>query len=534
MKKSILILMGAAIVLASCNKTAKDDRNPGDIDYSRYAVRVEPVITKVTETDFEEGDAIGLSISRAAGVHATNEKLVYDGAAFTGSLKWYAEGSDEATLSAYYPYAGAVPASFTVESDQSAGTAPSDFVSAVKTGVLPTANAVTMDFKHRLSRLSITVVNNSGSPIDGISVKDVIPTAIIAEDLTATADASAAKVNIKAFKGADKYYVILPAQTVALTVAVDYAGLVREQRLAEATLAAGSQYSISIIVNAADIKVVLSGEIENWNDGGEITEDPVTSNVEEHLEDGYIIYDGDRYSVAKLSNNLWIMTQSLRFIPEGKSVSSDPADGNGIWYPYSSDGTTVTPETSEAAIEARGLLYDHQVAFGAEITETNFKSFEGTQGICPDGWHIPTWAEFYSIVGKSNKTDDVAACSDPTAVFYDSDYDGARIKTMNESGFNWDFAGAINRSSIDGAGSYQKTITKSTTCSVEEWIGKNAVTYYMGSTGYTPTGSAGATKNRQFLSLMSTFTSTYMEGRVNIAYSNFLGGYSLRCIRDHE
>ena len=38
--------------------------------------------------------------------------------------------------------------------------------------------------------------------------------------------------------------------------------------------------------------------------------------------------------------------------------------------------------------------------------------------------------------------------------------------------------------------------------------------------------------NRQFLSLMSTFTSTYSEGKLSVGYSNYLGGYSLRCIRN--
>ena len=223
------------------------------------------------------------------------------------------------------------------------------------------------------------------------------------------------------------------------------------------------------------------------------------------------------------------MTQSLRYVPEGKTVSSDPADGNGIWYPYTSDGTTATPATDAASIEARGLLYDHQVAFGAEITAENFKTFEGTQGICPKGWHIPTQAEFLSIVGASNKTDTAGATTDPTAVYFDTDYQAARIKTMNEDGFNWDFAGGVMRNNNTATGKYQTTITKSTTCSVPEWVGKNAVTYYMGSTGYTPANTA---TNRQFLSLMSAFTASYPEGKVNVAYTNYLSGNPLRCIRN--
>lgn len=252
----------------------------------------------------------------------------------------------------------------------------------------------------------------------------------------------------------------------------------------------------------------------------------------EKLDENYFIYDGDRYSIKKLSNDLWIMTQSMRFIPKGMTVSSDATDGNGLWYPYTSDGTNVTVNTDAVSIEARGLLYDHQVAFGAEITADNFKSFEGTQGICPPGWHIPTRAEFLSIVGYSNKMDNEdGAATDKDAVYYDNQYNGGRIKAMNEDGFNWDFAGSINRSNNTGTGQYQKVITKNTSCSVDAWIGKNAVTYYMGSTGKTP---SDPTTNRQFMSLMSTFTSSYSEGKASIAYSNYLGGYALRCIRNAE
>ena len=172
------------------------------------------------------------------------------------------------------------------------------------------------------------------------------------------------------------------------------------------------------------------------------------------------------------------------------------------------------------------------MAFGAEITADNFKTFEGCQGICPTGWHIPTRAEFLAIVGASNKTDgETASTTDETAVYYDATYQAARIKTMNDDGFNMDFAGSLMRNNNTTTGKYQVTITKTGTCSVEAWIGKNAVTYYMGSTGYTLSDTA---TNRQFMSLMTTFSSVYPEGKMHVAYSNYLGGYSLRCIRDAE
>ena len=102
MKKSVILAGMAVLVLAACNKTPKTEPQP--VDFSQYAVRVEPVITRATETNFEKGDQIGLSIVRAAGDYASNKQLTYDGTAFSGDLNWYDEGAEESTLKAYYPY----------------------------------------------------------------------------------------------------------------------------------------------------------------------------------------------------------------------------------------------------------------------------------------------------------------------------------------------------------------------------------------------------------------------------------------------
>ena len=63
MKRKMLLAGVAFLALAACNKTPKTEPQP--VDFSQYQLRVEPVITRVTETNFENGDAIGLSVVRA-------------------------------------------------------------------------------------------------------------------------------------------------------------------------------------------------------------------------------------------------------------------------------------------------------------------------------------------------------------------------------------------------------------------------------------------------------------------------------------
>jgi len=147
--KKVVILAAGLLVLAACEKKEEPVVEP-------FEVRISPVLTKVAETSFEKGDAIGVNISRGTTPYTTNSKLTYDGNEFSGSLLWYAEGADQATVWAYYPYSETLPTSFTVQADQSTGTSASDFVAGTKEGVIPSAHAITVPFQHKLSALSST------------------------------------------------------------------------------------------------------------------------------------------------------------------------------------------------------------------------------------------------------------------------------------------------------------------------------------------------------------------------------------------
>ena len=337
MKKAFWMAAAALLALAACNKNSKPDTPP--VDFSQYKLRVEPVITRVTETNFESGDAIGLSVAKPSGDYAANVKLTYDGTAFSGDLNWYEEGEVASSLKAYYPYkeGEALPTSFTVQHDQSKGTAASDFVSAVKEDVLPSANAVPVVFKHRLSRLVTTVKNNTGADIESIVFEEFVPQAHIAADLTATVVDGAKWQPLTPFFKDDKYYLIVPAQTVKPVVKVTAGGKTLTQQLTEVSLEPGKQYSLSMVVNKEEIKVVLAGEIENWDDGGEIGGGG--TSFTENLEEGYFTYDGVKYNVVKMKDGKWWMAQNLAYLPEGctfRSMRPRPRPNSPrirLWWP---------------------------------------------------------------------------------------------------------------------------------------------------------------------------------------------------------
>lgn len=505
MKKFFLLFSLLSFVTLSCNK--ETPAPGGDTPADPYLVQIDPIITRVTPTAFEKGDAIGVTIRRLSGVWAENFKLKYDGTVFSGVQRWY-EQADDATVAAYYPYAETFPTTFSVALDQSTGTESSDLLTAFKSGILPAAAPISMAFSRQMATLAVNVTNNTDKELTEMTLYGIIPKARLNEVMKASVDESAEAANILMYKESDtQYEAIVVPQTLTPTLKYKLDGEWKTKEFESVELTAGKMKTLSLVIEEEGV-------------------------FEEHLDENYFIYHGARYSVMQLSNGRWIMNQSMRYVPKGKTVSDNPADGNGIWYPYTSDGTTTTADKSDEAVVARGLLYDHQVAFSAEITAENFKSFEGCQGICPEGWHIPMHSEWLAIVGYSTHTDDnPQAITDKSAIFYDEAYVGARIKTMKEAGFNWDFAGSIKRNNIEQTGSYSPLILDEGKCSIQEWWGKIAVTYYMGSTGYTPNN---VEINRQFMSLMTTFTSSYKDGKATVAYSNYLAGSSLRCIRDAE
>ena len=529
MKKSVIFAGMALLTLAACNKTPKVEPQP--VDFSQYAVRVEPVITRATETNFEKGDQIGLSIIRATAEYATNQPLTYDGTAFSGDLNWYDEGAEESTLKAYYPYNSteALPTRFTVQADQSKGTSASDFVSAVKENVLPSANAVSMVFKHRLSRLVVTVKNNSGAEIEKVQFQEIIPVALIDADLTAKVDENAKWQTITAFADGDKYYAIVPGQTVAPVVVVTAGGKELSQQLVEVTLEPGKQYSVSVIVNKEEIKVVLAGEIENWTDGGEITGEE--TDFEENLEGGYFTYAGVKYNVVKMKDGKWWMAQNLAYLPEGYTPATDlTAVTAGVFAPIrvNADHTAAEFTTDPAVIAANGYLYQAEVALGLKVgdltSEEEAKALEGAQGICPKGWHVPTQADIVALVGKS-----VGATTNTEAPYYDG-ANGSIVK-LNADGFNMDAYGAVSiQDNTKTAGTFMGWATGyPDKISSGMFCGSS----FAGVTYNTSGDAASGVKNLQFSGFMPmTNKATEAEYTCNGTKVSYRIAGPVRCVRN--
>lgn len=541
MKKGILFVLAAAF-LASCQQEEENG-----VVSSVDRVTITPIITRATEVNFEDQDQIGLSITKEDGTEYTkNELMTFNDGAFAGSLKWYPEGADKSSFVAYYPYTSAgVPTSFTVHEDQSDKYGISDFMAASKSEVLPSANSISMVFKHMLTKMVINVTNETHLDISSVVLKGAVPTANIdLATMKVTASESGAAVNVTTQQVTKNttYRAIVVPQTVAFTLAVTTSdNKTLTQRLASTTLVQGGQYSVNVRVLSDDIIVTLSGEIENWTEEGEIGADN-TVPFEEHLDENYFLYDEVKYNTVTLANGTIWMAEPLCYLPKGYSPSSDPTDLKAhIWYPYqlidndgdinSLNADKAEALTDKASIKKLGYLYDMYAALGGkEVTVDNCYNFEGVQGICPKGWHIPTHADFFALCGYSNATATESAATDENALFYDATGSGGgKISKYNDAGWNYVLSGCVFKSTLAGTGRYQLTRVWSGNSTSTELYGQASMNYIMSSTCYQPNA---AQTNIQFFGQMTTFTTSYPEGRITLGYVSAATGQQLRCVRD--
>lgn len=228
---------------------------------------------------------------------------------------------------------------------------------------------------------------------------------------------------------------------------------------------------------------------------------------------------GVDYKVKWLPDGRLWMVENLRYIPEGKTPSTDlTAIENGVWFPV--DSVNKVLSDNEELIKKQGYLYNMEAAFGlapGTITAETYATYEGTQGICPEGWHIPTAKEYVDLFGKSVHKD----YKNESAPFYDGATQYGSIAKANEAGWNVNWFGYVNVTNFTA-----------TNGSVVNTIG-----YLMGSTAYTTEMGAknknddGTLKNAQYFSAMAS-TNKAAGPNLSAAYSASRSGMAVRCIRN--
>lgn len=117
--------------------------------------------------------------------------------------------------------------------------------------------------------------------------------------------------------------------------------------------------------------------------------------IEEELITGTFIdsRDNTEYSWVQIGSQTW-MAENLKYLPSvvGPGTGSNT---EAYYYVYGYYGTNVDEAKATENYATYGVLYNWTAAMnGAESSDANPS---GVQGICPDGWHLPSDAEWKQL-----------------------------------------------------------------------------------------------------------------------------------------
>ena len=210
--------------------------------------------------------------------------------------------------------------------------------------------------------------------------------------------------------------------------------------------------------------------------------------------------DGNEYKTVKLGNQVW-MAENLRTsryadgttIPLGTTESFDDA------YRY-------YPDDNSANVSDYGYLYNWAAVMnGSASSEANPS---GVQGICPDGWHVPSDAEWTELTNYV-KSQSQYVCGDYTGNI-------AKALASEEGWYSYYGECAVGNPDANNATGFSARPAG------------NYYGSYINFGGYANFWSA-----TQSNSYTAYLRGLYYDGASVYRYNGYKGnGYSVRCVRN--
>ena len=104
--------------------------------------------------------------------------------------------------------------------------------------------------------------------------------------------------------------------------------------------------------------------------------------------------DGNVYKIVTIDDQVW-MAENLRYLPSvvGPTTGSETVP---YYYVYGYNGTNIYDAMTSTNYSTYGVLYNWPAAMQGEAGSSSIPS--GVQGVCPDGWHLPSDPEWSILI----------------------------------------------------------------------------------------------------------------------------------------
>lgn len=354
MRKTILFGLTAAMLVVACSE--EDDLRQGIA--GEGITFTSSVMSRATDTSFEAGDAIGVSMYTESGFvgNATNvQYTTADGSGFTSTnpMTWGAAGSAETVdFKGVYPYKADAVAdgiySFTLATGEEASLSDNDVMYSSMTDVTVGAKSVDLTFTHKLVKVVMQVYDQNRKLLPGATVKinnqQTSGTLNLADGTvtsTGTADATLDFASNPDVEGEYQTIVMPSTATQGRVITITYKNVDYPCPVDIYAFESGNKMTFSVTLNpesgtASQGTIVnATATVENW--------------TEQRIESGWIFGEGESFEVeGKISYQL--LTESVELKAEGAHFGNfgdkhlDATDVYSLEYtrPSATNDATIT------------------------------------------------------------------------------------------------------------------------------------------------------------------------------------------------
>lgn len=103
--------------------------------------------------------------------------------------------------------------------------------------------------------------------------------------------------------------------------------------------------------------------------------------------------DGNVYKTIQIGNQIW-MAENLKYLPSVVGYETGSVT-YPYYYVYGYNGTNISDAKATENYATYGVLYNWSAVMGGAMNSNNNPS--GVRGVCPEGWHVPSEAEWTEL-----------------------------------------------------------------------------------------------------------------------------------------